>query len=650
MISKELALRNGSGIVAVADRGAGIHTSGNSADIRCIVICRALHCTVVGTVFDGAVAGAACNAAQISDKTGYISGHRYVSDHCIFYSAEQAQTDLLINAPRGHRHIHPADRMSLPVKRTGIVQSRVFVEMIRICDRRPRFHRCLAFAGGIIPVLVKRAVVEHNVVFQNGARGGVLRLAVRAVDDVAEPLQSIGGGDAVGIGRCAAAGCEGGRAGDLTVERAAGDGAAVGHLTVECAAGDGAFVGHLAFKRAAADGAAACVEHVPLEFGAGGAAAGDLRVFSRNIHRAVHRAAIGVHDAAQIQGISISESCLAVPDDAGRECKCTGLAAVSAIIDEYAAAEICRAAHDAAAVQRKGTARVTFIRFMHTHAAASGCRAADDIAAGHGELAAPHTHTAAISVAPVFHSRAAGDDAAGHGLRAVCLIQHPQASVVGREFMYSLGIAVLQRQIADIRIVFTAFYQKYAAAAGHFQYITVQIQRDGAPDRQGRADVDVGRQLDLRQRAVCQCGGQFRLCCDRRRCRSVFGKDRGRKQRQQHAADKQDAEQSFFHGRSSLSFTRSVSRKARAGRRGLRGDKIPAQGSTPLQCIAIVFPAAFFVVRMPYVKSVYHTRPADATGNARFRPLFFRRPARVDKRGGIRYNQRYPLRYGGMIT
>ena len=218
---------------------------------------------------------------------------------------------------------------------------------------------------------------------------------------------------------------------------------------------------------------------------------------------------------------------------------------------------------------------------MHTHAAASGCRAADDIAAGHGELAAPHTHTAAISVAPVFHSRAAGDDAAGHGLRAVCLIQHPQASVVGREFMYSLGIAVRQRQLAEIVFGVIAFYQKHAAAAGHFQHVTVQIQRDGAPDRQGRADVDVIHQLDLRHRAVCQCGGQFRLCCDRRRCRSVFGKDRGRKQRQQHAADEQDAEQSFFHGRSSLSSARSVSRKARAGRRGLHGDGSPCRRVLP---------------------------------------------------------------------
>lgn len=193
MILRKLVFCDFSGIVAVADRGVGIHSSGNSANIRCCILSRrALHRAVIGAVFDGAVAEAACNAAHISVETGYRAGHRYILDHCIFYSAEQAQTDLLTNGPRGHRHIQPADGMAPSVKAAGIVQGRVFVEMIRICNGRPFF------------------VVQINILRQHGAGGGGRYQTdgsadFFAVDRIPEQLQAVSVSDQKGRIRCAEA-------------------------------------------------------------------------------------------------------------------------------------------------------------------------------------------------------------------------------------------------------------------------------------------------------------------------------------------------------------------------------------------------------------------------------------------------------------
>ena len=51
--------------------------------------------------------------------------------------------------------------------------------------------------------------------------------------------------------------------------------------------------------------------------------------------------------------------------------------------------------------------------------------------------------------------------------------------------MYFVGSAVRNCQIA------ARLYLDYAEAAGHFQYITVQIQCHSTVDRQCRADIDI---------------------------------------------------------------------------------------------------------------------------------------------------------------
>ena len=69
--------------------------------------------------------------------------------------------------------------------------------------------------------------------------------------------------------------------------------------------------------------------------------------------------------------------------------------------------------------------------------------------------------------------------------------------------MYFVGSAVRNCQIA------ARLYLDYAEAAGHFQYITVQIQRHSAVNCQSTADFNITLQCDPGNTAICQCSRQF---------------------------------------------------------------------------------------------------------------------------------------------
>ena len=72
--------------------------------------------------------------------------------------------------------------------------------------------------------------------------------------------------------------------------------------------------------------------------------------------------------------------------------------------------------------------------------------------------------------------------------------------------MYFVGSAVRNCQIA------ARLYLDYAEAAGHFQYITVQIQRHSAVNCQSTADFNITLQCDPGNTAICQCSRQLLRC------------------------------------------------------------------------------------------------------------------------------------------
>ena len=75
----------------------------------------------------------------------------------------------------------------------------------------------------------------------------------------------------------------------------------------------------------------------------------------------------------------------------------------------------------------------------------------------------------------------AGDDAAGDGLCAACLVQHPQFAI-RIEFVREITrIAVLDSQLPAV------LDHNHAAlvCALAFEHMTVQVEGDGASDRDG---------------------------------------------------------------------------------------------------------------------------------------------------------------------
>ena len=158
---------------------------------------------------------------------------------------------------------------------------------------------------------------------------------------------------------------------------------------------------------------------------------------------------------------------------------------------------------------------------MYT-AAEINCRASDDAATGHGQCTAGiNKHTAAITVGKI--TATARNNPTGDDFRAV-IVQFPHVNVPDQiftlwvKFVLCGFVAVLNRQIA------ARLYLDYAEAAGHFQYITVQIQCYSTVDRQCRADIDILLQCDPRNTAICQCGSQFLRC--RHLCHTVCGQRR----------------------------------------------------------------------------------------------------------------------------
>ena len=163
-------------------------------------------------------------------------------------------------------------------------------------------------------------------------------------------------------------------------------------------------------------------------------------------------------------------------------------------------------------------------------AAETTCRASDDAATGHGQCTAGiNKHTAAIIVDKI--TATARNNSTGDNFRAI-FVQFPHVNVPGQIFTVRVKVvlcgfvAVRNCQIA-VRL-----YLDYAAAAGHFQYTTVQIQCHSTVDRQCRADIDIPLQCDPGKTAICQCPSQFLRCrhflhtvCNRQCCvQSVQGR------------------------------------------------------------------------------------------------------------------------------
>ena len=130
---------------------------------------------------------------------------------------------------------------------------------------------------------------------------------------------------------------------------------------------------------------------------------------------------------------------------------------------------------------------------INTYTAAELCGAADNIAAGHGQLPAGcDIHTAATIYC------------------AACLVQHPQFAI-RHEFVREITrIAVLDSQLPAV------LDHNHAAivCALVFEHMTVQVQRHGAVDGQGTADVNVRRQLDGVDISIGNRRSQLRLVAD----------------------------------------------------------------------------------------------------------------------------------------
>ena len=168
------------------------------------------------------------------------------------------------------------------------------------------------------------------------------------------------------------------------------------------------------------------------------------------------------------------------------------------IAEANAAAGLCNAAPDAAAGHGEIGMKA------RVHSAAGRSRAANDVAARHDKVGAVgfvrllRRVLFVITFHPNAHFFAASDDTAVDGFSSVFLVQHPQAVSVRRELMYSIGVTVGQRQLADANTagVFLHFNHRVTIVAGHLQDMTVQVQRHGAGDGQETADANVPCQLD----------------------------------------------------------------------------------------------------------------------------------------------------------
>ena len=146
---------------------------------------------------------------------------------------------------------------------------------------------------------------------------------------------------------------------------------------------------------------------------------------------------------------------------------------------------------------------------MYT-AAETTCRASDDAATGHGQFTADiNKHTAAITVGKI--TATARNNPTRDDFRAI-FVQFPHINVPELIFTVRVKgvlcgcVPVLNRQIA-VRL-----HLDYAVAAGHFQYITVQIQRHSAVNCQSTADFNIILQCDYGNTAICQCVRQLIRC------------------------------------------------------------------------------------------------------------------------------------------
>ena len=219
---------------------------------------------------------------------------------------------------------------------------------------------------------------------------------------------------------------------------AAGERAGIFHRAVECAVLDLAVVGHSAVELGGVCAAAlddACV---------GGA----VVVFRIKHDCAVYRTAIGLHLTVQAEGAAVG-----------------GLAALdrAAGHGEYAVlvAHVHSAAFVASLAAFDNAARQLERAYKQVHTAAfAASLAARDAAGVHGELSTGYdAHSAAVAgltahdiaavhdgfataAANTYGAVAAGDDAALDNLVAVGFIPHPQAVVVGGEFVLRSGVAV----------------------------------------------------------------------------------------------------------------------------------------------------------------------------------------------------------------
>ena len=91
------------------------------------------------------------------------------------------------------------------------------------------------------------------------------------------------------------------------------------------------------------------------------------------------------------------------------------------------------------------------------------------------------------------------------------LIQHPRFHAVDLEFVLRCGVAVDEGQVSGGRTVPVGMEDNDAAAAGHFQDMTVEVESDLAEEGEGGADVDVAGQADDVHSIVRQSRFQLHL-------------------------------------------------------------------------------------------------------------------------------------------
>ena len=231
------------------------------------------------------------------------------------------------------------------------------------------------------------------------------------------------------------------------------------------------------------------VGHVAVEQGAAGIVVPDDAIFAAvavKHDRAVHRAAAGIHRAAQVQGAAVP--CRAVGNTAAVHGERTSFHV------HTAAHAFCHAAGDAAAVHGKYAAAGQ----VHTAAVAVGI-AAHDMAGLHNDRAVPADIDTAAIVGSI--TVPAGNNAAPDGLCAVGFIPHPQAVSLGGKLMLRTGSAVDDGQPGC-----KAFIIDIYLFSSQIEHIAVQIEDNIAAmlDVQYGIDGDVVRQPDLTHIGVLQ--------------------------------------------------------------------------------------------------------------------------------------------------